>query len=405
MYKNIWELLGIDQTDDVRAIKRAYARKVKHVHPEEFPEEFKRLNDAYHNALGYAKFRARYASKQDEDTSTTDVIIDPTSVIEKTVANKIKTLDFQDIIADYEKLQDVDDIKTELLEHFKAETAYEIKALIEFLSGDMLLSILDNKELSRTFLNNCIHLLRLIPKEKELKLCIVETIDKIKKKWNHDSEIRKLSTMRSLQFKRTNAVVSKKQNVWRLVLYVIAVVILLPIIFSYSGRAPKPKPPKVVIPVVPPKIDTESMTLSISLGGAEIADTKNAEKIKACLDNAYSIDVCFKETQILMDEVLYEKLMYVYKNKYNRILDSYNVSFRKIADNRLIMFEKFRIMLEPTFKTDSVSRFLISDVSIYNQMRNVYLESGESALEDALRVRLETVSPVFEAVVDSYDDR
>lgn len=52
---NIWEILGIEPTKDKKAIKRAYAAQTKVVHPEEKPEEFKRLREAYQAALRYAE--------------------------------------------------------------------------------------------------------------------------------------------------------------------------------------------------------------------------------------------------------------------------------------------------------------------------------------------------------------
>ncbi len=52
---NIWEILGISPTADVVRIKKAYADRAKTWHPEEHPEEFKRLRCAYQEALKQAK--------------------------------------------------------------------------------------------------------------------------------------------------------------------------------------------------------------------------------------------------------------------------------------------------------------------------------------------------------------
>lgn len=52
---NIWEVLGLEPTKDVSAIKRAYALKSRTCHPEEDPEGFLRLRQAYQAALDYAE--------------------------------------------------------------------------------------------------------------------------------------------------------------------------------------------------------------------------------------------------------------------------------------------------------------------------------------------------------------
>ena len=52
---DIWKILDIDPTRDLKAIKKAYARLSVKYHPEEHPEEFRQLNDAYKAAVKYAK--------------------------------------------------------------------------------------------------------------------------------------------------------------------------------------------------------------------------------------------------------------------------------------------------------------------------------------------------------------
>lgn len=50
---DIWEILGIQPVKDPKAVKRAYAKKCRTCHPEEAPEEFDRLHQAYEAALAY----------------------------------------------------------------------------------------------------------------------------------------------------------------------------------------------------------------------------------------------------------------------------------------------------------------------------------------------------------------
>ena len=51
----MWNILGIEPTKDIKAIKAAYAKLAKQYNPEEHPEEFKRIFDAYKSACAYAR--------------------------------------------------------------------------------------------------------------------------------------------------------------------------------------------------------------------------------------------------------------------------------------------------------------------------------------------------------------
>lgn len=54
-----WQTLGIDNTTDLAAIKRAYASKLKLTKPDDDPEGFKHLHAAYKKAVQNAKTYAR----------------------------------------------------------------------------------------------------------------------------------------------------------------------------------------------------------------------------------------------------------------------------------------------------------------------------------------------------------
>jgi hypothetical protein len=55
----IWEELGITPTTDKRAIKKAYAAKVKECHQEDHPQEWMQLHEAYQTALRFAEGEIR----------------------------------------------------------------------------------------------------------------------------------------------------------------------------------------------------------------------------------------------------------------------------------------------------------------------------------------------------------
>lgn len=54
MSDTVWAILGIEPTQNKREIRKAYAEQSKLHHPEEEPEVFARLNQAYQEALRYA---------------------------------------------------------------------------------------------------------------------------------------------------------------------------------------------------------------------------------------------------------------------------------------------------------------------------------------------------------------
>ncbi len=70
----MWAILEIEPTDDLRAIKRAYSKKLKQCKPDEKPEEFKQLHNAYKQAQTYAKLNThkRNSTSNNEEPIATD---------------------------------------------------------------------------------------------------------------------------------------------------------------------------------------------------------------------------------------------------------------------------------------------------------------------------------------------
>lgn len=64
---NAWSILGIRATTDEREIKRAYAGKLKVTRPEDDPQAFQELRDAYEAVLKMARFANEHGARYEED--------------------------------------------------------------------------------------------------------------------------------------------------------------------------------------------------------------------------------------------------------------------------------------------------------------------------------------------------
>lgn len=72
MTAEIWRHLGIPETFDESEIRRAYAERLKSTNPEDDPEGFKRLRNAYERAMQEARWRAEYGDDGQADEWSED---------------------------------------------------------------------------------------------------------------------------------------------------------------------------------------------------------------------------------------------------------------------------------------------------------------------------------------------
>lgn len=71
-YQTVWERLGIEKTDDERAIKRAYAKQLKTIRPDEDPQYFQTLREARDEAIYLAKYDFDYEYDWEEEDDDPD---------------------------------------------------------------------------------------------------------------------------------------------------------------------------------------------------------------------------------------------------------------------------------------------------------------------------------------------
>ena len=66
---NKWEILGIEPTHDVKAIRKRYSELVKLYHPEDQPEIYQQIVEAYQSALREARFNRTRQETVGNETS------------------------------------------------------------------------------------------------------------------------------------------------------------------------------------------------------------------------------------------------------------------------------------------------------------------------------------------------
>ncbi|WP_020411821.1 RDD family protein [Microbulbifer variabilis] len=86
-----WEILELAPCDDARAIKRAYAKKLKHTRPDEKPEEFQQLHSAYKWALKAAE-RQKEENEESKESQSTEAIAEITNAEQATLSPEVAQL-------------------------------------------------------------------------------------------------------------------------------------------------------------------------------------------------------------------------------------------------------------------------------------------------------------------------
>ena len=134
---NIWETLGIEPTTDVKLIRRRYAELVRLYHPEDQPEIYQEIVEAYQKALTYARSRKTSDSQEateleEEANGKPNSSLNFENLTEETKIeneeSETSSLDFSDFQQSTDKTSDSFNFET-----FKAEED-EPKSILDFSS-------------------------------------------------------------------------------------------------------------------------------------------------------------------------------------------------------------------------------------------------------------------------------
>ena len=131
-FAEAFKILEINPTNDKKKIKVAYSKMLKKYHPEDFPEMFMKINEAYEKALGYA------------ENNFSENLYENTENFKKT--EEMKESDFSDIF-DSKKFEKKEDKFTETSEERQSKekffekkdnkNKYEKLNIFEYLKNSM----------------------------------------------------------------------------------------------------------------------------------------------------------------------------------------------------------------------------------------------------------------------------
>ena len=131
-FSEAFKILEINPTNDKKKIKVAYSKMLKKYHPEDFPEMFMKINEAYEKALGYA------------ENNFSENLYENTENFKKT--EEMKESDFSDIF-DSKKFEKKEDKFTETSEERQSKekffekkdnkNKYEKLNIFEYLKNSM----------------------------------------------------------------------------------------------------------------------------------------------------------------------------------------------------------------------------------------------------------------------------
>ena len=124
----VFQVLGIEQTRDERAIKTAYREKLSETNPEENPEGFKRLRRAYELACEYAKKREQEDTGGERDETPSGLWVEKAAGIYGNINTRQMEEAWKELFAEdvFMSLEEEENCRQKLLyflmDHFRLPT-------------------------------------------------------------------------------------------------------------------------------------------------------------------------------------------------------------------------------------------------------------------------------------------
>lgn len=123
--KECFLVLGIEQVKDERQIKNAYREKLAVTNPEDDPEGFKRLRNAYEMACQYAQSPDEEAAQEERDTSPSGVWVEQAAFLYKNIKLRCDLPAWEELFKDeiFESLEEEENCRVKMLrflmDHFR----------------------------------------------------------------------------------------------------------------------------------------------------------------------------------------------------------------------------------------------------------------------------------------------
>lgn len=144
-----FQILEIEPCDDLKTIKRAYAKKVREVHPEDDPQGFLRIQEAYeflkNNQTPSHNFQDNYhEEKTNDDDNSASTIEEPDyeKILEPQNEVKESPYDYEDILLQEAQRQYLEKKTLEELQKILEQKIVSKNKLFQFLNQPSLQEIL-----------------------------------------------------------------------------------------------------------------------------------------------------------------------------------------------------------------------------------------------------------------------